>query len=1053
MSLDADLGIDSIKRVEILSALQERLPGAPAVRPEDLGTLQTLGQIVAHLGAGMAPAAPVVPAAPSLPSAAPAVDGGRVAEVLLSVIAEKTGYPAEMLELEMSLDADLGIDSIKRVEILSALQERLPGAPAVRPEDLGTLQTLGQIVDHLTAAPRPAATTPSPRGELLDRERVSATLLGVIAEKTGYPVEMLELEMALDTDLGIDSIKRVEILSTLQERLPGAPAIRPEHLGTLQTVGQIVDFLASVSGVPSAAAISAPSPALGEAGFGIERRVLKVVPLKPKAGRAAVPLAPGARIWVSEDGSQLCRRLCERLSALHFHPEAIDLRTLETLTPPARLGGVILLAPSGGTDDRFLADAFGLVQLCGPALVASAAEGGAFLATVSRLNGSFGLAPGGPSVDPLSGGLAGLAKTAGHEWPQVACKAIDLAADLADPSAMLAEEILAVGPEEVGISAQGLHTLKLTDLSLPGVSSPLPLSRGDVVVISGGARGVTAEIAVALAASSQATLLLLGRSAPPSPEPAWLAGLSAEAEIKKALIGSAAAPLKPKDVEALYQTVLGNREIRSTLSRIAGAGGCPLYRSVDLRDAEAVGAVIAAVRSEYGPIRGMIHGAGVLADRLIADKTAEQFDSVYSTKVGGLRSLLGALDDDELSFMVMFSSSTGRFGRTGQIDYAVANEVLNKIAQQQALLRPSCRVLSLNWGPWDGGMVTPALKKVFAEEGIAVIDLRAGAEYLLEEISTSPGGPVELVILGGQGESAESGQSAVHQNIYVSKAFDLDLSIEQFPFLRSHVMDQRAVLPMAMIIEWMAHGAIHNNPGLRFHGFNDLRVLKGVTLEPGASHVLQVMTGKAIKSGGFHMVPVELSGTDVKGQQFVHCRARMVLAARLPEGKSPAEKLELPPYAHPMAEVYRPERLFHGPDFQGIREMVGCSAEGIGSLVRPAPLPSRWINQPLRNAWLADPLALDCSFQMMILWSFERYRAGSLPVFAGRYRQYCESFPESGAEIRIRILSQSACKAVAEIEFVDPTSGILLARMEDYECVIDASLNASFARNKLQGAA
>jgi hypothetical protein len=350
-------------------------------------------------------------------------------------------------------------------------------------------------------------------------------------------------------------------------------------------------------------------------------------------------------------------------------------------------------------------------------------------------------------------------------------------------------------------------------------------------------------------------------------------------------------------------------------------------------------------------------------------------------------------------------------------------------------------------------MVTPALKKVFAEEGIAVIDLRAGAEYLLEEISTPPGGPVELVILGGQGESAGSAQSAVHQNIYVSKAFDLDLSIEQFPFLRSHVMDGRAVLPMAMIIEWMAHGAIHNNPGLRFHGFNDLRVLKGVTLEPGESHVLQVMTGKAIKSGGFHMVPVELSGTDVKGQQFVHCRARMVLAGRLPEGKSPAERLELPPYAHPMAEVYRPERLFHGPDFQGIREMVGCSAEGIGSLVRPAPLPSRWINQPLRNAWLADPLALDCSFQMMILWSFERYRAGSLPVFAGRYRQYCESFPESGAEIRIRILSQSACKAVAEIEFVDPTSGILLARMEDYECVIDASLNASFARNKLQGAA
>jgi hypothetical protein len=89
----------------------------------------------------------------------------------------------------------------------------------------------------------------------------------------------------------------------------------------------------------------------------------------------------------------------------------------------------------------------------------------------------------------------------------------------------------------------------------------------------------------------------------------------------------------------------------------------------------------------------------------------------------------------------------------------------------------------------------------------------------------------------------------------------------------------------------------------------------------------------------------------------------------------------------------------------------------------------------------------------MILWSFERYKSGSLPVFAGRYRQYCDRFPENGAEIRIRIISQSASKAAAEIDFVDPGSGTLVARIEDYECVIDASLNASFQKNRLQGAA
>ena len=89
----------------------------------------------------------------------------------------------------------------------------------------------------------------------------------------------------------------------------------------------------------------------------------------------------------------------------------------------------------------------------------------------------------------------------------------------------------------------------------------------------------------------------------------------------------------------------------------------------------------------------------------------------------------------------------------------------------------------------------------------------------------------------------------------------------------------------------------------------------------------------------------------------------------------------------------------------------------------------------------------------MILWSFERYQAAVLPVFAGRYRQYRESFPEAGCEIRIRVTRQQASKATAEIEFVDPAGGQLVARIEDYECVIDASLNQSFQRNKLQGAA
>ncbi len=359
---------------------------------------------------------------------------------------------------------------------------------------------------------------------------------------------------------------------------------------------------------------------------------------------------------------------------------------------------------------------------------------------------------------------------------------------------------------------------------------------------------------------------------------------------------------------------------------------------------------------------------------MIAEKTDDQFEQVYSTKVDGLRSLLGAVGEDDLKFIALFSSSTGRFGRVGQVDYAVANEILNKMAQQQAVARPDCRVVSLNWGPWDGGMVTEALKKVFAQEGIEVINLQSGAEYLVDEISAQSESAVELVILGGETEEEAALVPEPHQNIHVSKAFDLDLSIDQYPFLKSHVMDGKAVLPMAVIIEWMAHGAMHNNPGLKFQGFNDLRILKGVILHHDERRELQVMTGKAMKSDGVHIVPVELSSCDDKGRMQVHARGRVVLSTRLPEPKVAMEKLSLESYPHDDQVIYQSERLFHGDDFHGIREVIGCSEQGISALSKPAPQPQQWISQPLRSSWFADPLALDSSFQLLILWSLSNIR-------------------------------------------------------------------------------
>ncbi|MGH7174344.1 MAG: SDR family NAD(P)-dependent oxidoreductase, partial [Gemmataceae bacterium] len=704
--------------------------------------------------------------APSPPTAL-AVSNQHVETILLEVLAEKTGYPTEMLELDMALDADLGIDSIKRVEILSALQERLPAAPVIKPEHLGTLHNLRQIAAFLAGSETVDSASPSslvptrregthggdaPRRGL-NEEQIRIILLEVIAEKTGYPTEMLELDMALDADLGIDSIKRVEILSALQERLPDAPVIKPEHLGTLHNLRQIAAFLAGPANGHIEAPSPIPSPAESPrpaASTAVERSIPRAVPLDNGSSRQAIRLQPGAEIWIASDDAMLSPLLDQRLRGLGYRPRWVSVAAVRELEHPAMLGGLVIVANRQPEEDIFLKHALFGVRHAAPALRAAGQQSGALFVTVSRLDGAFGLTDLDAGRDPLDGGLAGLAKTAGHEWPEVHCKAIDLADDFRDAeetAAAIVAEMFFAGPSEVGLARDQQIVLERIVKSLTaGTASPF--QPGDAIVLSGGARGVTAEVAVALARAFRPTLILLGRTPEPSPEPDWLATLTSEAEIKRELGNRANGSASLKRISEQYSLVSAHREIRQTLARIETAGANALYRAVDIRDAAAVKSVLTTVCQQLNaPIRGIIHGAGVLADARIEDKTPEQFERVYKTKVAGLRALLHAVEADELRALVLFSSSTGRFGRAGQVDYAIANEVLNKLAQQQARRLPHCRVVSVNWGPWDGGMVNAALKKVFEQEGIGLIPLETGANYLVEELRSPPGDAVEVVVL------------------------------------------------------------------------------------------------------------------------------------------------------------------------------------------------------------------------------------------------------------------------------------------------------------------
>ena len=1016
------------------------------------------------------PAAPpnrvAEPAAPTPPRSS----DGRTLKVLLEVVAEKTGYPAEMLEPDMQLDADLGIDSIKRVEILSALQERLPEAPAIKPEHLGTLRTLKDIAGFLGDVADQTTPTPSAEPQPAGLHAIQETLLAVVAEKTGYPAEMLEPAMLLDADLGIDSIKRVEILSALQERLPQAPVIKPEHLGSLRTLKDIVEFLADSGPTAAVPAIHAPTAAKAvettPETAGVIRLVPQSVVLGTVTSEPSLKLREGAEFWLAGDGSPLIDRVAEGLTGKGFVVRRIESAQARPLQSPASLDGLILFTPNSADPSDGIKDAFRVLRAAAPGLRAAGKSGEAILATVVRLDGSFGFDAGSDTLDPTSAGLAGLSKTARHEWPEVHCKAIDFDPALGDDvkvANLLIEEILRGGPAEVGLSESRRTSIALIEEPLnPSEGKTTPIAPGDLVVVTGGARGVTAEVAVALAEAYQPTLVLLGRSPVPENEPHWLAHLHDEAEIKRALASRANGHGSPQLIGEQFRKLAANREIRQTLARIEAAGAKGIYIAADVRDAAELGQSLGKLRDEHGPIRGIVHGAGVLADRKIEDQTDEQFASVIDTKVEGIHALLEHVGPLEPRFIVLFSSTTARLGRKGQGAYAAANETLNKIAQREARQRPNCRVVAINWGPWDGGMVTSSLKPLFAAEGVALIPLHEGARYLVDELrSSAKVKPVEIAILGAGSRveefvpklTPEPKTSAATANGHVSplvSVFERPLDPDSIPILNSHAIDGRGVLPFALMLEWLAQGAIQRNPGLAFAGIDDLRLLKGAIAHENRPETLAVFVAKAVREGTGYTSAVELRGTHDDGRTVVHARGSVVLADRQP---SPSGKpiddgtLQLPSYTRPIREVYH-DILFHGPDLHGIDRIDGLGETGFAAQVKTGASPSTWIERPLRAGWLADPLAIDCAFQLMVLWSFEQTGAPSLPTKLGRYRQFQRTFPSGRVKVVAKVNRPAPHRETADIDFLD-AQGAIVARIEGYECVSDASLKQAFRGNKI----
>jgi NAD(P)-dependent dehydrogenase (short-subunit alcohol dehydrogenase family) len=443
--------------------------------------------------------------------------------------------------------------------------------------------------------------------------------------------------------------------------------------------------------------------------------------------------------------------------------------------------------------------------------------------------------------------------------------------------------------------------------------------------------------------------------------------------------------------------------------RNAGADVC--YRQCDLVDAEAFGQLIDDAYASYGRLDGVIHGAGVIEDRLVEHKAPASFDRVFAAKVTGALVLAQKLRPESLKFLALFSSVAGRFGNRGQADYAAANEVLNKLAAHLDARWPG-RVVAINWGPWDGSnMVNDAVREQFVRRDVQLIDPSVGCAAFIAELLAGRKGEPEVILGGGPWGRGNEAATPAHPGPELASpslpmldatqmvpaaggAVQLILTLDssRHLFLNDHRIDGKSVLPAAMAIEIMAEAVQRAWPDWVVTGVTSLRVCKGVVLGDIPEALCVSARAQTHHDPERPELDVNVEIKDPNHPRVVYYRGTVCLGDRLREAPrlAPTNLGELRPFPLSTAEAYR-RRLFHGSRFHCLERIDGMSEAGILAAVRPSR-PGTCLAVAEAGPWIIDPVLLDAGPQLAILWAQESRGMTALPSRFGNVQLF-DGFP------------------------------------------------------------